>query len=167
MAEFVRFPLASEGALPVVPIHGAFRSVQGCPKARNAVTVTTAVESLSGSSRPKLEIAGILSHDDLVHEGQGFTGTPMYLVDADKASHALCWSSTCVTHALQQLRDVSIPNNVRELCDHCFKECRSLCRVTFGSSPLLERIGSHCFAFSGIKEVSIPDSVRVLCECCF
>ena len=62
---------------------------------------------------------------------------------------------------------MSIPDGVRELCDRCFYSCKSLRRVTFGSSSLLERIGVSCFAGSGVEEVNIPDGVRELCDRCF
>ena len=52
------------------------------------------------------------------------------------------------------IRDVSIPDGVRELCDRCFKQCERLCRVTFGSSSQLERIGDSCFECSGIEEAT-------------
>ena len=60
-----------------------------------------------------------------------------------------------------------IPDGVREFCDRCFNECKSLRRVTFGSSSSLERIGDSCFDFSGVEEVSIPDGVRELRDRCF
>ena len=69
--------------------------------------------------------------------------------------------------ALQQLRDVSIPDGVRELRDGCFNGCKNLRRVNFGSSSSLERIGDSCFSRSGVEEVSIPDGVRELCDSCF
>ena len=69
--------------------------------------------------------------------------------------------------AFQQLREVSIPNNVRELCDRCFIGCASLRRVNFVSSSPLERIGVECFQESGVEELSIPDGVRELCDRCF
>ena len=65
------------------------------------------------------------------------------------------------------LFSVCIPDSVRELCDHCFEWCTSLCRVTFGSSSSLERLGISCFESSQVGEVSIPDGVRELCDYCF
>ena len=55
---------ACEETVPMGPIHGAFGSVQGGPDVSNEVMAATSVESLGGSSSPKWEIAGILSHDD-------------------------------------------------------------------------------------------------------
>ena len=65
------------------------------------------------------------------------------------------------------LLSVCIPGRVRELCDCCFKECRSLGRVMFGSSSSLERIGDDCFVKTGLQEVRLPHCVRKLCDCCF
>ena len=65
------------------------------------------------------------------------------------------------------LFDISIPDRVRELCDGCFKGCRSLRRVTFGPSSSLERIGVSCFEATGVEEFAVPDSVRELCDSCF
>ena len=75
------------------------------------------------------------------------------------------------------IRDISIPDGVRELCDQCFYGCSSLHRVTFGLLSKLERIGVQ--AFSGLSDsyghnkacsievINIPDSVRELCDQCF
>ena len=41
--------------------------------------------------------------------------------------------------------EINLPDGVRELCDGCFKGCRMLRRVTFGSFSSLERIGFHAF----------------------
>ena len=129
---------------------------------------TTAVEFLSDSSNGTLKIAGILPLRGCVQEEeQQFARTPSYIVDTHRANSGLCWSSTWVGRAFQQLRHVSIPNNIRELCDDCFKGCKSLRRVNFGSSSSLERIGVSCFEGSGVEEVSIPDGVRELCDDCF
>ena len=156
----------------VGPIEGPLGSVQGGPEVRNAVMATTTVELLSDSSNQTLTIAGILPHHGCVQEEEGeeaqqFARTPIYIVYAHRAKCELYWGSTWVGRAFQQLRDVSIPNNVLELCDRCFKGCKTLCRVIFGSSSSLERIGVECFAVSGVGEVSIPDGVRELCRGCF
>ena len=63
--------------------------------------------------------------------------------------------------------DIIIPGDIRELCEGCFKGCRSLRRVTFGLSSSLERIGVDCFQETGVEEVSVPNSVRELCDGCF
>ena len=150
------------------PSQGPLGSVQGCPRVRNAVMATTGVKFLSDSSKRTLEIAGILPHHGRVQEEeQQFTMTPIYIIYAHRANSGLCWSSTWMGRALQQLRNVSISNNVRELCDRCFCECQSLRRVNFGASSSLERIGVSCFQWSGVEEVSIPDGVRDLCDGCF
>ena len=139
----------------VGPIQGPLGSVQGCPEVRSAVMATTAVEFLSDSSNGTLKIAGILPLRGCVQEEeeQQFARTPSYIVDTHRANSGLCWSSTWVGRAFQQLRHVSIPNNIRELCDDCFKGCKSLRRVNFGSSSSLERIGFGAF----------PKSVSSLC----
>ena len=48
------------------------------------------------------------------------------------------------------VEEVSVPDGVRELCDGCSTECKSLRRVTFGPSSLLERIGVE--AFGAVQE---------------
>ena len=166
MTEFVG-RVSSEETFLLGRIHGAFPSVEGCPEVRRAVVATTTVELLSDSSNRRLKIVGMLSHHDSVLGGQQSTGAPMHIVYSRKANRELRWSAPYVGRALQQQRDVSIPNNVDELCDCCFEGCESLRRVTFGSSSSLERIGVCCFALSGVEEVRIPDSVRELCDRCF
>ena len=140
----------------VGPIQGPLGSVEGCPEVRSAAMATTTVELLSDSSNRTLKVAGILPRHGGVQEEeeQQFAGTPIYIVYAHRANSGLCWSSTWVDRALQQLRDVSIPNNVRELCDSCFYWCESLCRMSFGSSSSLERIGFRAF----------PMNVSYLCD---
>ena len=133
---------------------------------------TTAVEVLGDSSNGTLTIAGILPRHGRVQEEEGeeaqqFARTPIYIVFAHRANSGDYWGSAWVGRAFQQLRDVSIPNNVRELCGGCFKGCKNLRRVSFGSSSSLERIGIECFQASGVEEVSIPESVRELCDRCF
>ena len=64
------------------------------------------------------------------------------------------------------VEEVSIPDGVRDLCDFCFKGCKSLRRVTFGPSSSLEPIGAGCFERTGVEKASIPDSVRELCNGC-
>ena len=80
---------------------GTLGSVQGDPEAKNAVLTSTTVESLTDSQ--KWDIAGIMSSYDRMQEDQRFTGTPMYIVYAHKANSELCWSSTFMGRALQQL----------------------------------------------------------------
>ena len=139
----------------VGPIQDRWGSVQGCPEVRSAVMATTTVELLSDSSNRTLKIAGILPRHCGVQEeeedAQQFTRTPIYVVYVHRANSGLCWISTWMGRALEQVRYVSIPNNVRELCDRCFYRCKSLRRVNFGSSSSLERIGASCFRVVVLK----------------
>ena len=63
--------------------------------------------------------------------------------------------------------EVSIPNRVRELCERCFFDCKSLTRVIFVPQSSLEHIGVEAFLGTNISEMAIPDSVRVLDDRCF
>ena len=151
-------------------IHGASGPVQDGPEVRNAVMATTMVESLRDSSNQKWEIAGMLSQYDNAQDCQQIAETSMvrYIVYAQKEKSGLCYGSPCVICAQPRfVHYVSIPNNVLELCDHCFQSCDSLRRVTFSSLSTVERIGVYCFKDSGVEEVIIPDSVRELCDGCF
>ena len=60
------------------------------------------------------------------------------------------------------LDEISIPDSVPELCDGCFRGCKSLRRVTFGPSSSLERIGADCFYRCRLVECEIPASVRAI-----
>ena len=100
---------------------------------------------------------------DQIHECPS-NGVTIYLVGAER-SGILCrddWISF-----IDQIREVSIPNHVNELCERCFKGCKSLRRATFGPSSSLERIGVSCFEWTGLEEFAVPDSVRELCDHCF
>ena len=88
--------------------------------------------------------------------------TPWHIVYADEVNSGLCWSSEWMVRALRQLLDVSIPNNVRELCPRCFQGCKSLRRVIFGPSSTLERIGTQCFAQSGLLDFEILSTVETI-----
>ena len=65
------------------------------------------------------------------------------------------------------VEDVSVPDSVRELCEGCFKGCKSLRRVTFGPASSFERIGVSCIEFTGVEEVRLPGRGRVLRNRCF
>ena len=68
---------------------------------------------------------------------------------------------------IQNVCSVVIPDSVREICDRCFIECKSLYSVTFGESTHIERLGISCFESTGIRDIVIPDSVRDIGERCF
>ena len=53
-----------------------------------------------------------------------------------------------------------MPDSVRELCEGCFKGCRSLRRVRFSPSSSLVRITPLCFYQSGLVEFEIPVCLR-------
>ena len=145
----------------------AFGPVQDGPEVSKALMATTTVDSLSDSSSPKWEIAGILWQHDGVKDDQQLTGTSIYIVYAHKEYSGNCWSSALLDGILREFREVSIPNNAWELFDGLFQRWKRLHRVTFGSSSSLERIGASCFEYSIVEEVSIPDSVRDLGDRCF
>ena len=86
---------------------------------------------------------------------------PIYLVGAER--RGVLYRAGWIPF-FGRIREVSIPHNVRELCDGCFRECKSLRRVMFGSSASLERIGVSCFQETRVEEVAVPDSVRELCD---
>ena len=70
------------------------------------------------------------------------------LLDKRIVSRILCES---VFHVLRaRVKELSIPDSVRELCDRCFKGCRSLLAATLGSPSHLERIGAKCFTGSNL-----------------
>ena len=56
----------------------------------------------------------------------------------------------------QEFLDVSIPNNGREFCGCCLKECSSLRRANCGFSSSLARICVSCFEGSAAKGGSSP-----------
>ena len=161
-----RDAIASEQGFLVGPNDGPFAPFQRSPDVADAGMVTTTVELLSYSLNRKLGVAGILSLHGRVPRDEQFTWIPMHIVYSLKASRGLYWSAKDVGCALRNLQYVSIPNNVLKVCHRCFCGCKSLRRVTFGSSSL-ERIGVSCFEWSGVEEISVPDNVRELCYRCF
>ena len=128
---------------------------------KSAVIASTTVECLSDSSAPTLDITGIFSSDNHVQHEQQVTGTPKYVVYVSKFDNLRRVSTPC------GLVEISIADSVRELCDGCFKWCKSLRRVTFGPLSSLERIGVGWIRQTGVEEVSVPDGVCELCDGCF
>ena len=59
----------------------------------------------------------------------------MHFIGVEAFAAVQDWQGKCY------LVEISIPDSVRELCDHCFKGYKSLRRVPFGPSSSLERIG--------------------------
>ena len=59
-----------------------------------------------------------------------------------------------------EVEALNIPDGVRELGDGCFKGCKSLRCVRFGSSSALARIGVPRFEGTRVAEATIPDGVR-------
>ena len=113
------------------------------------------------------EITGIFAQNNHAQEEQKSRGARNYVVCTDKVGTKFCWKTEYATEALSRLCDIFIPNNVRELCDECFCGCSKLCRVAFGPSSSLVRMGVSCFELTKIREVTIPDSVRQLGDRCF
>ena len=73
----------------------------------------------------------------------------------------------CCLSIISGMKTVIVPDNVRELCDKCFYECKFLKYVKFGPDSLLERIGRSSLAGSNILTFHVPDNVEVLCDECF
>ena len=57
------------------------------------------------------------------------------------------------------MSELNIPDSVVEVSNQCFYNCERLKRVTFGESSRLERIGTICFALSGLDTFRMPVSV--------
>ena len=148
-------------------ICGPFGLVQGCDKVRSAPKVSTFAKSLADSANQKYEVAVMFSRCDYQKEDVLAMATPVYVVCANNPDSRFCSKAACFHNALPQFRDISIPNSASELRKRCFTGCDRLCRVTFGSSSLLERIGISCFEDTSLGEITIPDSVRELCDECF
>ena len=110
--------------------------------------VTNAVVTSRRRSEIPLTISGVCQFAESECQNNS---VPIYLVGAGR-SGVLCRDGWM--YFLDQIHEVSIPNNVSELCDRCFKECKSLRRVTFGSSSSLERIGVSCFAETGSETLT-------------
>ena len=157
--------VTSEETFMVTPVHGAFHSVQAGPKVRKEVMATTMVKSLSDSSSSEWEIVGVVPLHGHVQEeeeeGQQIARTQISVVCSHTENQGLCWSSTLLDRALHEIWDVSITNNLRELCDSCLKRCESLRRVSRWS--LRHRLSGLVFPGfldSEVEDASIPDCFR-------
>jgi hypothetical protein len=64
------------------------------------------------------------------------------------------------------LKSVCIPASVREICDRCFYQCRSLSVLTFEASSKLAQIGSFAFCFCrSLQFLSFPESLSLITGC--
>ena len=54
--------------------------------------------------------------------------------------------------------EIQIPDDVEQLGELCFYNCKNLSRVTFGESSSLRRIGEAAFHGSGMVEIHAPNS---------
>ena len=129
--------------------------------------VSTILDSLTDSSGRKWETCAILEHTDQVQEEDQAAESQRCLTCACRCCSRFHWGVPDPTGGRRHFQEISFSNSVRELSDKCFRGCRNLRRVRFGSSSSLERIGISCFEWSAVEEVSIPDSVRELCHSCF
>ena len=87
-----------------------------------------------------------------------FTASEHLLMD--KSGH-VCWS------CLGDLKEIVIPDKLKELRDRCFCECESLERVIFGKASSLKLIGAKAFSGCSLTDIAIPDSVEKLDRKCF
>ena len=74
-----------------------------------------------------------------------------------------CTSCLCSSSVLSS---VCVPDSVRELCDGCFKGCKSVRRVTFGCLSSFERVNLCSFQGTGVEDIVFPNGLRELCDCC-
>ena len=99
-----------------------------------------------------------LTNDDICAATSNFCVCDCLLID--KSTWQVC-------SLISSVSDICIPDFVHELCDRCFKDCSHLCRVTFSTPSLVERIGVESFFGTSVEDISVPDSVRLLSERCF
>ena len=124
------------------------------------------VECMRAGSDSQGVVAGLFAPSDEVNNVYQLLFCPEYAFYTREAESRFM-SPWADTGGWPEVREISIPNDVRELCSCCFQGCRNLRRVTFGSSSRLEKIGDNCFRDTGVEEVSIPNSVRELGTFCF
>jgi hypothetical protein len=65
------------------------------------------------------------------------------------------------------IKIIGIPNNVENIGNKCFYECRSLCEIVFESDSKLKEIGDSAFRDLGIKIIPIPNHVEKIGNECF
>lgn len=87
-----------------------------------------------------------------------FTVSENLLLDK---SGRVCWS------CLGSLKEIVIPDQLKELRDGCFCRCVSLERVIFGKTSSLKCIGAKAFSRCSLTDIAIPDSVETLERKCF
>ena len=93
---------------------------------------------------------------------------PVYLNWSEESDLTAAWhqySDSC--GLLPQVRSLSLPSKVEELCDKCFWRHQNLWRAALGESPLLKRIGIEAFYECALKEIRIPDGVEDIGKRCF
>ena len=106
------------------------------PEVKPVIMATVVVESLRSGSSARCEVTGLFAHNGQVQREHEFSGTSNYIVHECSVDCGF-WQTA---GRRVSVSDVSIPSS-SELCDGCFQNCSSLCRVIFGHSSSLERIG--------------------------
>ena len=151
------------------PVRGPFGEHESLASKRECGAMTRVVVGVPSDS-PSTEgvIVRILAQSSDAQDQEKGIDEPIYGV-CGQISGALSWKPGW---DLNQLREITIGDKVREVCDRCFFNCGSIRRIIFGPSSSLERIGIEAFAGDPqnacqIEEISIPNGVRELCDRCF
>ena len=62
-----------------------------------------------------------------------------------------------------RLKEIYIPNGVRELGDRCFENCRELKSIRFGSCPSLVSTGTDAFTGTPLDGVCLEGNLKFRC----
>lgn len=134
--------------------------------------LTASVEAIGGGA---FNSSGLSIGRFVCAEGCNFSLSGDLLLD----KNMICYS------LIADVREVYVPDHVRELCDGCFSRA-NIEIIEFGAKSCLERIGARaftwitewddeekagcgakCYQGCPIHEIHIPDSVREIGDACF
>ena len=69
--------------------------------------------------------------------------------------------------ARRDIKEISIPSNIRIISSGAFSGCLELKKVEIPQNSSLQTIGNNAFNTSGIKDISIPSQVSKICKKAF
>ena len=69
--------------------------------------------------------------------------------------------------ASRDIKEISIPSNIKIISSYAFSECKNLTKVEISPNSNLEIIESYAFSYTNITEIFIPPKVSTICEYVF
>lgn len=74
---------------------------------------------------------------------------------------------TFAFYGAANLKSVTIPSTLEEICEDAFRKCTALRTVSFTAASSLISIGDYAFNDTDIRSITLPDSLEFMGQCAF